>query len=236
MRQPVLRAFGVVAVIALALFAAASAPSAETGRFALRGTVIHVVDGDTLDVRLAGGRRERIRLIGIDTPELRPAECFGSQAKTRARQLAQGKRVRLIGDTSQDTRDRYRRLLAYVVLPGGPDLGRRLIAEGFGKVYVYDRPFQRVSGYRAAERTARSGVRGLWNGCAAGTQPTPPPPPPPPAVGNCAASYPGVCIPPPPPDLDCPQIAHVGFRVRHDVPSPDPHRFDGDKDGVGCEP
>jgi hypothetical protein len=68
----------------------------------------------------------------------------------------------------------------------------------------------------------------------AAPQPLPPPPPPPPA-GNCHASYPTVCIPPAPPDLDCGQIAHRGFTVRHDVPDADPHGFDGDKDGVGCE-
>ncbi|WP_199305723.1 hypothetical protein [Pseudanabaena sp. FACHB-2040] len=47
----------------------------------------------------------------------------------------------------------------------------------------------------------------------------------------CDPSYPGVCIPSPPPDLDCGDISHRNFRV---VGS-DPHRFDGDKDGIGCE-
>jgi micrococcal nuclease len=226
---------------AVALVSAASAPSAGNGRFALRGTVVRVVDGDTLDVRLLGGRRERIRLIGVDTPE--SGQCFALQAKTKARQLASGKRVRLIGEASQDTRDRYERLLAYVVLPGNRDLGRTLVSAGFGSVYVYARPFQRLAAYRAAERSAKNGGRGLWTRCA-GTSPPPPPPsppppsppgPPPPPVGGCAASYPDFCIPPPPPDLDCGQISGTNFRVRWDVPSPDPHRFDGDKDGIGCE-
>lgn len=48
---------------------------------------------------------------------------------------------------------------------------------------------------------------------------------------NCDPSYPTVCIPPPPPDLDCPQITFRRFTV---LP-PDPHNFDGDHDGVGCE-
>lgn len=48
---------------------------------------------------------------------------------------------------------------------------------------------------------------------------------------NCDASYPDVCIPSPPPDLDCKDIPHRNFRVL----KPDPHRFDGDKDGIGCE-
>jgi hypothetical protein len=56
------------------------------------------------------------------------------------------------------------------------------------------------------------------------TNPAPPP-------SRCHPSYPTVCIPPPPPDLDCPQIRHENFAVR----PPDPHGFDGDGDGVGCE-
>jgi len=58
---------------------------------------------------------------------------------------------------------------------------------------------------------------------------TPPPPTPPPS--NCDPSYPTVCIPSPPPDLDCGDIPYRNFKV---IP-PDPHRFDGNKDGVGCE-
>jgi len=63
----------------------------------------------------------------------------------------------------------------------------------------------------------------------------PPPPPPPPPGGRCARSYPDECIPPPPPDLDCADIPYRSFRVLWNVPDPDPHRFDGDHDGVGCE-
>jgi hypothetical protein len=63
----------------------------------------------------------------------------------------------------------------------------------------------------------------------------PPPPPPPPAGGKCAASYSTVCIPPPPPDLDCSDIPYRNFRVRWDVANPDPHHFDGNRNGVGCE-
>jgi hypothetical protein len=60
-----------------------------------------------------------------------------------------------------------------------------------------------------------------------------PPPPPPPAGGKCAASYPTVYIPPPPPDLDCGDIPYRNFRVRWDVANPDPHRFDGNRNGIG---
>ncbi len=50
-------------------------------------------------------------------------------------------------------------------------------------------------------------------------------------VQSCDPSYPDVCIPSPPPDLDCGEISHRNFTVL----SPDPHRFDGDKNGIGCE-
>src|SRR5918996_1153867 len=56
------------------------------------------------------------------------------------------------------------------------------------------------------------------------TRPAPPP-------SNCHRSYPGVCIPPAPPDLDCPEVPYRNFAVR----PPDPHGFDADLDGVGCE-
>lgn len=59
--------------------------------------------------------------------------------------------------------------------------------------------------------------------------------PAPPPSGNCHPSYPDFCIPPPPPDLDCGDVSQKRFTVRHDVPDPDPHGFDGDNDGVGCE-
>jgi hypothetical protein len=61
--------------------------------------------------------------------------------------------------------------------------------------------------------------------------PAEPPPPP----ENCAASYPTVCIPPPPPHLKCSDIPYANFVVRWDVPHPDPHHFDKDRDGIGCE-
>jgi hypothetical protein len=71
--------------------------------------------------------------------------------------------------------------------------------------------------------------------CADAPAPPPPPPGPPPPSGNCAASYPDFCIPPPPPDLNCADIPQRQFTVRWDVPDPDPHGFDGDRDGIGCE-
>lgn len=64
-----------------------------------------------------------------------------------------------------------------------------------------------------------------------GSVPAPPPPP----AGDCALSYPDVCIPPPPPRLKCSDIPYSNFRVLWNVPRPDPHHFDRDRNGIGCE-
>src|SRR4051812_26384574 len=102
----------VAVVVAVLVVAAGGAHSGKTGRFTLKGTVTGVVDGDTLDVRLNDGNRERVRLVGIDAPER--GECYASEAASAARRLSQSKAVTLKGDATQATRDQYRRLLAYI--------------------------------------------------------------------------------------------------------------------------
>ena len=211
--------------------AAPSTPAATAGTFTYRGTVTRVVDGDTIDVRLTSGKRERVRLIGIDTPE--SGACHASAASARARQLALSKAVVLKGDPTQDTRDRYGRLLAYVWLPGGKDLGYQLIASGHAKTYVYRTSFQRLSAYRSAEAAAKSAARGQWSACGGPTTPVPPPPttssPP---SNNCHSSY-SPCLPIVA-DLDCADIRAMGVAPVQ-VHGSDPYRLDGDNDGFGCE-
>jgi micrococcal nuclease len=141
---------------------AASAQPAREGAFTLRGKVSHVFDGDTISVRLDSGRRERVRLIGIDTPER--GACLAGKARTLARGLATGERVLLLGDPTQDTRDRYGRLLAYAWVHGR-DLGFQLVSAGVARVYVYDDPFRRLSAYRRAERVGRTRPQNVWRGC-----------------------------------------------------------------------
>lgn len=211
------------ALAAVALFAAVAAPALGTrhGRFTRAGTVTYVVDGDTVDVRLRGGGLERVRLIGIDTPER--GRCDAARATSLAVRLALGRRVTLRGDATQATRDRYGRLLAYVWIHGDTDLGYRQLVRGYARVYVYDRPFARLAAYRRAEALGRRRPDGIWRACRA------------PATGSaahrCAPSYPDARIPPPPPDLGCRGVPFRGFRVV----GADPHRFDGDGNGVGCE-
>ncbi len=215
----------VCACAALAGLASASG----TGEFTQRGVVTQVVDGDTLDVRLASGKRERIRLIGIDSAER--GACYAAPAAERARQLALSKPVVLRGDRTQATRDRYGRLLAYVWLPGGRDLGYQLLTGGFAKVYVYSEPFQRLSAYRTAESRAKSEPAGAWKACGATTiRPVVPSPSAP--AGNCHPSY-TPCLPVVG-DLDCADVRALGVApVR--VAGSDPYRLDGDGDGFGCD-
>jgi micrococcal nuclease len=230
--------FGLV----VAAVATAAAPASQTGRFLVKGKVTGVVGGDTIYVRLGPGKGEFVRLIGIDAPD--PGACGAAQATAFVRRLVGGRRVVLIGDRTQPTRDGQRRRLAYAEAGFGrlSDIGRHVLLYGYARVSGAERPYVRLAEYRRAERAAKLAGRGLWRSCPASSppapappQPPPPPPAPPPLLPVCHPSYPTVCIPPPPPDLECSQIPYRRFTVRHDVANADPHGFDPDQNGVGCE-
>jgi micrococcal nuclease len=123
-------------------------------RFCLR-----VIDGDTIE--LDGG--ERVRLIGVDTPETvdprRPVQYFGKEASAFTRRMAEGKNVRLEQD--EDTRDRYGRTLAYVYLQDGTFLNAEIIRQGYGHAYTRF-PFRYQQQFVELEREAREKGRGLW--------------------------------------------------------------------------
>jgi micrococcal nuclease len=224
-----LRATLITLLCLLAAAVAASASARQSATFTQKGVVTEVLDGDTVRVRLLNGKSERVRLIGIDAAER--GACFAAQATARARQLVLSKPVVLRGDATQDTRDRYGRLLGYVWIPGGRDLGYQLVAGGFAKVYVYREAFQRLAAYRNAESKARSAPAGAWKACGSTTI-TPILPSPPRAAGDCHPSY-TPCLPVVG-DLDCADVRALGVApVR--VLGSDPYRLDGDGDGLGCE-
>ena len=129
--------------------ACTSLPAGGSGAPArFRARFVRAVDGDTAVV----ARRSRswtIRMIGIDTPERGDR---GYDAATRSLAGAEGSTVTVVADSTQDRYDRYGRLLAYLDR-GRTDLGRRQIARGHARVYVYGGvPFKRVRSYRAAAR------------------------------------------------------------------------------------
>jgi endonuclease YncB( thermonuclease family) len=132
-----------------------------------RARVIKVVDGDTLTVKLASGVRRKVRLIGIDTPEVYGGvECGGRKASASMRRLTpRGTRVVLVSDPTQDKVDRYGRLLRYV-MKNGRDMNRAQVNRGWATVYVYDNnPFKRVEGFRKSQRAAKADPRGIWKLC-----------------------------------------------------------------------
>lgn len=132
-------------------------------------TVTRVVDGDTLVVSIAG-QEERVRLIGVDTPETvhpqKPVEYFGKEASAFTRQLVEGKTVRLEEDADTTDRDRYDRLLRYAYLPDGRLLNAEIIGQGYGHAYTRF-PFTKMEEFRRLQREAREAGRGLWGETAA---------------------------------------------------------------------
>ncbi len=121
--------------------------------------VIRVIDGDTL--HLTNG--EKVRLIGVDTPETRhlqkPVERFGKEAYLFTKKMVEGKEVRLEFDWQR--RDKYGRLLAYVYLTDGAFLNAEIIKQGYGFAYK-KYPFKYLDEFGKFEKEARENGRGLW--------------------------------------------------------------------------
>ncbi len=122
-----------------------------------------VIDGDTIVVEI-DNKQEKVRLIGVDTPETvhpeKPVEYFGKEASEFTHKMVEGKRVRLEYDWQK--RDKYERLLAYVYLEDGTFLNAEIIKQGYG--FAYTRfPFKYLDDFRQYEREARENNRGLWS-------------------------------------------------------------------------
>jgi micrococcal nuclease len=125
-----------------------------------------VVDGDTI---LLDGD-ERVRLIGVDTPELHrpntPVQFYAREASAFTRRLVEHRRVRLEFDRTHPSdgyprRDKYGRTLAYVYLGDGTFVNLEIVRRGYG--FAYTRfPFRYLDEFRAAERAARESGAGLW--------------------------------------------------------------------------
>lgn len=141
--------------------------SAALGVEGDRVLVTKVVDGDTIELQSG----EKVRLIGIDTPETkdpkRPIGCFGKEASNKAKNLLEGKEVILQKDISET--DKYKRLLRYVFLPleGGQMLFVQdyLVREGFGKVLTFPPDVKFNEQLREAEEYAKINKKGLWGKC-----------------------------------------------------------------------
>ena len=128
------------------------------------GRVVRVVDGDTVHVQI-GGVREKVRYIGVDTPEIRPTpECFGDAASAENARLVAGEEVRLESDAER--RDRYGRLLAYVHrVRDGTFVNAALVRGGFAQPLAIPPNVRHAGALRRLARQARESGRGLWRAC-----------------------------------------------------------------------
>jgi len=179
----------VAVALVIVVAGCAGAPVSETGTpysgagplptDTVNVTVTDVVDGDTVEIEYANGTEDTVRLVGVDTPEVRgttdPTEfegvsdtdagrdCLrsaGDDAARFATDALLGEAVGIAVDPETDRRDRYDRLLAYVVADDQL-FNYRLVASGHARVYDQS-PFSRKIRFLDAERRARQNRRGLW--------------------------------------------------------------------------
>jgi micrococcal nuclease len=151
-------------VLALCGLVAVGAPAGPS----LTASVIEVVDGDTIRVRLTAGAIERVRYIGMDTPETnhptRGEEPGGREATAVNRRLVEGKAVGLELDVRE--RDRYGRLLAYVWV-GDTMINAELVRLGYAQAATVPPNVRYEDLFVRLQREARAAGRGLWRGAPA---------------------------------------------------------------------
>lgn len=194
--------------------------------------VTRLIDGDTVELESS----HRVRLFGASAPEVNQPCGPEATSQLRAFLTDNNRDFNVYLEYGPRQADEFGRTLAYLWVYDPPDDAWYLIDEwmvltGYAEAWTADG--QHRDRILAAEEIAvREDAGCLWSGRAAPPS-TPRPsvaPAPPLPASNCHPSYPTVCLPYPP-DLDCPQISARRFPV---LP-PDPHRLDGDNDGIGCE-
>lgn len=133
----------------------------STGQAQLFDSVV-IIDGDTIDLN-----GQRVRYIGIDTPELgrdgEKSDCYAREAADYNRNLAISGKLRMEKDLSET--DKYNRLLRYVYLDDGRMINEVLVAEGYAKVATYPPDVKYAERFKELERQAKQSGKGLWSGC-----------------------------------------------------------------------
>ena len=227
-----------------------SSPAAPSGvpDDAQQAEVRRIVDGDTLELAaLAAGTalgstaQVDVRLLEIDAPETKhpskPVQCYGEEATARLEELAPpGSTVWIQRDG--ELRDRYGRYLLYLWNDDGVFVNLDMVEGGYADAVLYqpnDLYWEQISAARDEAKTTDTGLWGACSPCRAPKTPPEPEPEPEPRPQPQPEPEPepedNYVVPAPPPDLDCGDIPHKNFRVRPG----DPHRFDSDGDGIGCE-
>ncbi|SKH86916.1 thermonuclease family protein [Mycobacteroides abscessus] len=166
-----------VASVVISVPGCSVATKADTPK--LTTEVLRTVDGDTIDVLDQDRRRLRIRIIGIDSPELHKPNytkaCFSEEASEYAHRTLDGQKIALEYDPDGDRIDRYGRTLAYVILADGRNFSVESARGGYAHSYVYGhRPSTHAAEIAAAEQEAKDAGRGLWGSPCYGQTPSVP--------------------------------------------------------------
>jgi micrococcal nuclease len=172
-----LRLLGILLVVAVAGYTAGARGGPASGSRSHEpgatkpsaGRVLRVVDGDTIQVQV-GGRPEKVRYIGVDTPESvkpgTPVQCYAKRASAYNEHLIAGKRVRLVYDAER--RDRYGRLLAYVYRRrDGLFVNAALVRGGYARVLTIPPDDAHAGEFRRLAAGAQRAGRGMWSACPA---------------------------------------------------------------------
>lgn len=150
----------IMLIITVAGCSSSSKPSGAPGRESAK--VIRAVDGDTLEVTL-NGAKQKVRLIGIDTPETKkpntPVMYYGKEASDYTKKRLEGKTVELEWDV--DRKDQYDRLLAYVWI-GDEMFNRTLVQEGYARIATFPPNVKYVDLFKKDQEDARAKGKGLW--------------------------------------------------------------------------
>lgn len=143
--------------------------------------VVDVVDGDTVDVERLDGEKAfnldkivRVRLLGINTPETvdprRPVECFGKEASSYLKSLADGKIASVELDESQGLLDKYGRVLAFIYIKNSGIvnnnilfINEEMIKGGYAYEYTYNTPYKYQEEFKYMQSFAKQKYEGLWS-------------------------------------------------------------------------
>lgn len=121
--------------------------------------VVRVQDGDSIIVKIHG-RKEKVRLIGIDAPELKQ-KPWGSEARRHLKGLITGASIRV--ETDIVKRDKYGRLLAYIWAAGGRFINLEMIKDGYAVLYTISPNVKYENKLRDAQTEAREKKIGIWS-------------------------------------------------------------------------
>ncbi|WP_028550337.1 thermonuclease family protein [Paenibacillus sp. UNC451MF] len=162
-----MKKFGIIAAVMLLLCLSAlltgckeKAASSKAGRESV--TIERVVDGDTFEIK-KDGKKEKVRLIGVDTPETKkantPVMFYGKEASDYTQKRLENKTVELEWDVEK--RDQYDRYLAYVWI-GDELYNRTLVQEGYARMATFPPNVKYVDQFKKDQEAARKQQKGLW--------------------------------------------------------------------------